>query len=114
LELICRFLERLGYKPDVAVNGSEVIEQVMRASYEIILMDVRMPELDGVDVTSRIRKRESLESLPKTYIIAVTAFAMTGDRKNCLDAGMDDYMSKPIEITLLQKALVRGYKEIHS
>lgn len=114
LDLICKFLERLGYHPHIATDGDEVLQQVTREAYDIILMDIRMPEINGVRATTIIRERESKAALPRTYIIAVTAYAMSEDRKVCLDAGMDDYMSKPIDVILLQKALIRAYEAIHA
>ena len=90
-------LDRLGYKADVAGNGVEVIEALERQSYDLILMDVQMPEMDGLDATRVIRQRWPDARL---YIIALTANAMRGDREACLAAGMDDYVSKPIDCLL--------------
>jgi PAS domain S-box-containing protein len=98
-----RFLERLGYKADVATNGVEALEVMERASYEVVLMDVQMPEMDGIAATQHIRARWSIQQQP--YIIAMTARALQGDREKCLMAGMDDYISKPVHIEHLAAAL---------
>lgn len=101
-------LDRLGYKADVAGNGVEVIEALERQSYDLILMDVQMPEMDGLDATRVIRQRWPDARL---YIIALTANAMRGDREACLAAGMDDYVSKPIEISALVDAITRSREQ---
>ena len=97
-------LENLGYRSDLVANGLEVLEAVRRQSYDVILMDVQMPELDGLEATRRIC-REWPDTRPK--IIAVTAGAMRGDREKCLAAGMDDYISKPVQAEELRSALER-------
>lgn len=109
-QLMCKFLERYGYTPQVACDGREAIERIKKENFEVILMDVRMPDFDGVSVTRMIREREAEHQIPRSYIIAVTAYAMNEDRLNCLNAGMDDYMSKPIEFNVLQSALKRAYE----
>ena len=89
-------LQKMGYRADVAGNGMEVLEALRRQSYDVVLMDVQMPEMDGLTATRLICQ----EWLPKERprIIAMTANAMQGDRQVCLDAGMDDYLSKPIRV----------------
>ncbi|MGC1245841.1 MAG: response regulator [Spirulinaceae cyanobacterium] len=87
-------LQRLGYRADVANNGIEAIEALQRQSYDLVFMDVQMPQMDGLEATTRIRKRILPEKQPR--IVAMTAHAMRGDREECLDAGMDDYISKPV------------------
>jgi CheY-like chemotaxis protein len=89
-----KILNRLGFKPEVANNGKEVLEIVSHKKYDLILMDVEMTEMDGLEATRMIRL--CLESQP--VIIAMTANAMQGDREICLQAGMDDYLSKPVEL----------------
>jgi CheY-like chemotaxis protein len=89
-----RILDRLGYRADVAANGIEVLEAIKRQSYDAILMDVQMPEMDGVEATHQIRSLLPMEEQP--WIIAMTAHALPGDREQYLHEGMDDYLSKPV------------------
>ncbi len=96
-------LERLGYRADVAGNGLETLQAVRRQPYDVVLMDVQMPELDGLEATRIIR--EELPEQEQPYIIAMTANAMQGDRERCLAVGMDDYISKPVQIAQLVTAL---------
>jgi signal transduction histidine kinase/CheY-like chemotaxis protein len=98
-----KMLERLGYRADVAANGVEVLDAVRRQPYDVVLMDVQMPEMDGLDATRRIRT----EMTAQPRIVAMTAHAMQGDREQCLDAGMDDYVSKPVRLDDLAAALRR-------
>ena len=97
-----RLLQRMGYGADVANNGLEAIEALDREAYDVVLMDVQMPELDGFDATRRIRARWPGRVI---RIVAMTANAMDGDREACLAAGMDDYVSKPIRPDDLAAAL---------
>jgi CheY-like chemotaxis protein len=99
-------LEDLGYGADVAANGREVLAALRRQAYDVILMDVQMPELDGLQATQRIRREFGAERQP--HIIAMTANAMQGDRELCLEAGMDDYVSKPVYLDELRAALERA------
>ena len=96
-------LERLGYRADVVGNGLEVLGALRRQSYDVVLMDVQMPEMDGLTASRHIRQ----ESQSQPRIVAMTANAMQGDRQICLDAGMDDYVSKPIRVNELIQALER-------
>jgi CheY-like chemotaxis protein len=102
-KLALRFLQQLGYRADVAGNGLEAIEALERQPYDVILMDVQMPEMDGLEAARRICARWVAADRPR--IIAMTANAMQGDREACLAAGMDDYVSKPIRIDDLVAAL---------
>jgi CheY-like chemotaxis protein/HPt (histidine-containing phosphotransfer) domain-containing protein len=105
-KLAIRLLERMGYRADVAGNGREAIEALERQTYDLILMDVQMPELDGVAATRLIHEKWPGGTHP--YIIAMTANAMEGDREMYLAAGMDDYVSKPIRVQELIAALERA------
>jgi CheY-like chemotaxis protein/HPt (histidine-containing phosphotransfer) domain-containing protein len=100
-----RLLERLGYGADVVSNGLEALEAVERQPYDVVLMDVQMPELDGLDASRQICERRPPSSRPR--IIAMTANAMPEDREACLAAGMDDYLAKPIRADELAEALRR-------
>ena len=102
-KLAMRLLQQMGYRADLAANGIEAVESVERQAYDVVLMDVQMPELDGLDATRRICDRFPAERRPR--IIAMTANAMQGDREMCLEAGMDDYLTKPIRVDQLVKAL---------
>jgi CheY-like chemotaxis protein len=99
-------LERLGYRADVAANGLEAIEALSRIRYAAILMDVHMPEMDGYKATTEIKRREAAQAR-RTPIIAMTANAMQGDRERALEAGMDDYVPKPINAEELEAVLER-------
>lgn len=98
-------LERLSQTADVVSNGVEAVEAAMRLPYDLILMDVLMPELDGLDATRQIRERLPKDRQPR--IVAMTANALTGDREACLAAGMDDYISKPVQLDELAKVLLQ-------
>lgn len=102
-EVIRLQLEKLGYIPDIVSNGIEVLEALRRQPYDVILMDIRMPEMDGLTATTHI-KEEWLPAV-RPQIIAMTADAMRGDREKCLDIGMDDYISKPVRLEELRRAI---------
>ncbi len=104
-KLALRLLEQMGYRADLASNGLEAIESLERQTYDVILMDVQMPEMDGLDAAREIRK---LTSAIQPHIIAMTANAMEGDRELCIAAGMDDYISKPIRVHELVDALMKS------
>ena len=101
-------LARLGYRVDIAANGVEVLAALHRQPYDVILMDVQMPEMDGFEATRRICAQWPVEQRP--YIVAMTAHAMTGDYEKCIAAGMDDYISKPIRLERLVAALEASAK----
>ena len=88
-------LEKLGYNVEIAENGKEVIQIVEKNDFDLILMDVQMPEMDGFQATQKIRELEQ-NSNKHIPIIALTAYAMKSDREKCLSVGMDGYLSKPI------------------
>ncbi|HUB68465.1 MAG TPA: response regulator [Candidatus Methylacidiphilales bacterium] len=105
-----RILSQMGYRPDVVQNGIEVLQALERQKYDVILMDVQMPEMDGLEATCQIRKKWTGSRRP--WIIAMTANAMESDRQNCFDAGMDGYISKPVRIEALETELVRSSENI--
>ncbi len=102
-KLALRLLQRMGYRADLAGNGIEAIESVERQPYDVVLMDVQMPEMDGLEASRRITAKWSVGERPR--IVAMTANAMQGDREECLAAGMDDYLAKPIRVEELVEAL---------
>jgi CheY-like chemotaxis protein len=100
-QLVLMILKRLGYEADIAVNGKDVLEVVSEKPYDLIFMDVQMPEMDGLEATRMIRLCLSVQPV----IVAMTANAMLGDREECLRAGMDDYISKPLNFEELVRVL---------
>ncbi|WP_297061090.1 GAF domain-containing protein [Thermosynechococcus sp. M3746_W2019_013] len=104
-KLALHLLKRMGYRADVAANGLEVLEALQQRPYDVILMDVQMPKMDGLETTERICAQWPPSQRP--WIIAMTANALAGDRERCFAAGMDDYISKPIKIEALAAALNR-------
>jgi len=102
-KLALRLLQQMGYRADLASNGIEAIESVRRQTYDVVLMDVQMPEMDGLEASRQINARWQPGDRPR--IIAMTANAMQGDRDMCLAAGMDDYLTKPIRVERLVEAL---------
>jgi PAS domain S-box-containing protein len=104
-QLAVALLAKLGYEADVVENGREALDALERVTYDVVLMDVQMPELDGLEATRRIRER--FRSTHGPTIVAMTANAMEGDREDCLAAGMDDYLSKPIRLEELSRALAK-------
>ena len=107
-KLALRLLSQMGYRADLASNGIEAIESVERQTYDVVLMDVLMPEMDGLEASRRITARWAADARPR--IVAMTANAMAGDRERCVSAGMDDYVTKPIRVDALVEALLRASK----
>ncbi len=110
-----RVLKLLGYQADVVNNGQEVIKAIAEKVYDLILMDVQMPEIDGIEATQYIRNQEAESQSQPITIIAMTANATDDDQILCLNAGMTDYMSKPIQIDKLKLMLYHyGAKKIRA
>jgi CheY-like chemotaxis protein len=104
-----RFLERMGYNADAVGNGLEAVNAFQNRNYDLVLMDLQMPEMDGLEASRRIRRTLPADRQPK--IIALTANAMQGDREICLDAGMDDYISKPVKMHEIVAAIRRQFSK---
>jgi signal transduction histidine kinase/DNA-binding response OmpR family regulator len=108
-------LRRLGYRADLVANGREVLEAVERQRYDVVLMDVQMPEMDGLEATAELHRRYPGGRTPgketRPYVIGITAHAMRGDRERFLEAGMDGYLSKPVQISELMAALLASAGE---
>jgi CheY-like chemotaxis protein len=104
-KLALRILQQMGYRADLASNGLEAVESVERQTYDVVLMDVQMPEMDGLEASRRITAKWPAGERPR--IVAMTANAMAGDREMCLAAGMDDYVTKPIRVDALVEALMQ-------
>ena len=103
-KLALRLLQQMGYRADLASNGIEAVESIERQTYDVVLMDVQMPEMDGLEAARRIVERWP-DASARPRIVAMTANAMQGDREECLAAGMDDYVTKPIRVDALVAAL---------
>jgi CheY-like chemotaxis protein len=101
-----KMLEALGCAADVAADGREALEKLARHSYDLVLMDGQMPEMNGFEATREIRRREERDG-GHVPIVAMTAHALEGDRDRCLEAGMDDYLAKPVSVGALERALQR-------
>ena len=104
-KLILHILSRLGYRVTMKENGQDAIDEVSRNQYDMVLMDVQMPEMDGLEATRIIRRT----ALTQPVIIALTANAMQGDQEECLRAGMNDYLSKPLKLEELVAMLEKWY-----
>ena len=102
-----RVLTHLGYEADIVSNGLEAIRAIADKSYDLILMDIQMPEMDGLETTRYIRKQELELQLPPIVIVAMTANATDDHQNICHDAGMSDYIGKPIQIDKLKSTLQR-------
>ena len=102
-KVILKILQRLGYRPEVVANGLEVLQALRQQFFDVILMDVQMPELGGLEATARIRS--TFPAFHQPHIIALTANAMSEDMQACLNAGMNDYVPKPVRVPDLIRAL---------
>jgi CheY-like chemotaxis protein len=102
--VVLRLLERMGYGADIAANGLEVLDALERWTYDVVLLDVQMPAMDGLEAARRIKQRWP-EQGPR--LIGLTASAMLGDRETCFAAGMDGYLTKPIDVGALGAALAQ-------
>jgi CheY-like chemotaxis protein len=110
-KLALRLLQQMGYRADLASNGIEAIECVQRQPYDVVLMDVQMPEMDGLEASRAICTKSKPNARPR--IVAMTANAMQGDREACIAAGMDDYVTKPIRVEALVEALAQVRPRMH-
>jgi CheY-like chemotaxis protein len=108
-KVIVRLLQKLGYTPDLAVNGADAVEQVREQAFSLVFMDVQMPIMDGLEATRQIRSLNDLERRPS--IIAMTAAATQEDKQHCLLAGMDDFVTKPTSIERIAEAIRRNLRE---
>lgn len=106
-QVVVRMLQKLGYQPDVASNGEEAVALTGNAPYDVIFMDLMMPRMDGYEAAGIIRNAES--NGHRAYIIALTANAMGSDRSRCLDAGMDDFMTKPFMMETLKEKILMSH-----
>ncbi|PZO41102.1 MAG: hypothetical protein DCF19_10175 [Pseudanabaena frigida] len=109
-KVILNMLKKLGYKADTAENGREVLESLQKSSYDVILMDIRMPEMDGIEATRIIRDNQAIKNRP--VIIAVTASALKEDCDRYFSIGIDDYISKPIRLNELNRVLQRASSKV--
>ncbi|MFI5144203.1 MAG: PAS domain S-box protein [Ignavibacteria bacterium] len=108
-KLFLKMLEKMGYEPKIANNGKESVAAAEHGEFDLIFMDIHMPEMDGVEATRRIQSLDKIKSKP--VIVAVTANAMVGDREKYLEVGMDDYLSKPVQIHTLSKTVLKWGKK---
>ena len=110
--LVKRFLSKLGQSCDLAGNGREAVEKLRSNTYDLVLMDVQMPEMDGIHAAKEVRSGHAGEDRKGVYICALTAYAMAGDQERCIDAGMNDYLSKPLTLPALRRAIERASAQL--
>ena len=113
-KVMLKFFEKIGCRADAFANGKEVLQILEKRSYDVIFMDCQMPDMDGYEATRRIREKESMTGQPRVPIVALTANALTGDREKCIVAGMDDYLSKPVDFLILKNTLSKWTRAIVS
>ncbi len=106
-KLALKLLEKAGCRADVANNGLEAVKALEKRSYDLVLMDIQMPKMDGFEATRRIRNPKSRVLNRNVPIIAMTAHAMKGYRETCLKAGMDDYIPKPVRFDAIREKLAQ-------
>ncbi|OPJ63911.1 PAS domain S-box protein [Clostridium chromiireducens] len=106
MKIVCAMVEKLGYEFEGAYDGREALEKLKDNSFDLILMDIQMPELNGYDATKIIRANE-IKTMVHIYIIAMTAYSMNGDKERCIEIGMDDYISKPFDIDTLKNTILK-------
>jgi len=110
-----KLLEKAGYEVALAVDGRDALEKLASQDFDLILMDIQMPEMDGVEATQHIRFKDRFEAKRDIPIIAMTAYAMSGDREKFLEAGMNDYISKPVDskalVELIEKVMISRERE---
>ena len=111
-KVVLCMLQKLGHAPTLTADGAEAVAAVKREAFDLILMDVQMPEMNGFEATTCIRALEQEAGLPRLPIIAMTARAMKGDREKCLNAGMDDYISKPVQMDRLGEVLRKWIPDV--
>jgi CheY-like chemotaxis protein len=99
-------LNRLGYEYEYVYDGKQALEKLKENTFDLILMDIQMPELNGYDTTRIIREKE-IKTKEHVNIIAMTAYSMNGDRERCIEVGMDDYISKPFDMNKLKNVILR-------
>ena len=99
------YLEMLGFRCDTAKNGAEAVKKVVEEPFSLMLIDLQMPVMDGLEATRRIRMREDAERLPRMPIIGMTAYPFEGNRERCIEVGMDDFVTKPFEPADLKSIL---------
>src|SRR5262249_25980895 len=109
-KLAIRLLEKMGHDVVLAVNGREAVELAATKEFDVVLMDIQMPVMGGMEATKKIREAET-KSGKRTPIVAMTAHAMKGDKERCLEGGMDGYVSKPIRLDLLRSEIERVTKK---
>ncbi len=110
--LVKRFLAKLGQSCDLANNGREAVQKLAQNTYDLVLMDVQMPEMDGINAAKQVRSGVCGDHHKGVYICALTAYAMAGDHERCIDAGMNDYLSKPLTLPSLRRAIERAAEQL--